>query len=254
MFIISELTLVHRVSGEYFFRDADFHLRESIRHMFLHIFCGRQRLVCYSTKSAESFSQRDIRTRCDILFLFGGLFDRGDRPVIAVSYLDMSDIKESEVAKISRLTCHLIFTELQTQATSIAQAKQARTSLPRDQEMYDIRASTEELDLMRKLLARNAKKTRGVHRQDFIGPWRASFVDSLRADKRSLFLETKLTKQSGIDLNDEIAKLIGCRTCKQLPLQPNTPWPRCTRCKEVSYCSTACQKKDWPAHKTACQQ
>jgi hypothetical protein len=45
MFTISELTLVHRVSGEYLFRDADFDLRESIRHMFLHIFCGRQRLV-----------------------------------------------------------------------------------------------------------------------------------------------------------------------------------------------------------------
>lgn len=166
----------------------------------------------------------------------------------------MNDIKEFEVAKISRLTCRLIFTELQTQATSIAKARQARTSLPRDQEMHDIRASTEELDLMRKLLAKNAKKTRGVHRQGLIGSWRASFVESLRADKRSLFLETKLTKQSGIDLNDEIANLIGCHTCKQLPPKPNTSWPRCTRCKTVSYCSTTCQKKEWPDHKTACQQ
>ena len=253
MFTISELTLVHRVSGEYLFRDADFDLRESIRHMFLHIFCARQRLVCYSKKSAENFSERDIRTRCDILFLFEGLFDHGDRPVMAVSYLDMNDIKESEVKKITRLTFRLISAELQLQATSIAQARQARNSLPMDSEMFDIRASTEELDLMRKLLARNAKKNRGVHRQGLIGPWRASFVESLRADKRSLFLETKLTKQSGIDLNEEIANLIGCRTCKQLPPKPKTPWPRCTRCKKASYCSTACQKKDWPAHKTACQ-
>ena len=101
MFTLSELSLTQRSSGEHFFRDADYDLRESIKHMFLHVFCARQRLVWYSTKSGDTYTPTDMRTRCDILFLYEGIFDHGGHPVIAVSYLDMNEIKESEVAKLS---------------------------------------------------------------------------------------------------------------------------------------------------------
>ena len=151
MFTFSELTLTQRSSGEHFFRDADFDLRESIKYMLLHVFCARQRLVWYSTKSGDRYSPADIRTRCDILFLYEGIFDYGGHPVIAVTYLDMNDIKQSEVTNITRSTGRLIATEVKTQAASIAQARQARRSLPTDENIYDIKASMKELDLMRKL-------------------------------------------------------------------------------------------------------
>jgi hypothetical protein len=165
----------------------------------------------------------------------------------------MNEIKESEVANITRWTCRLISTEIKAQAKTIAQARHARNSLPTDENTYDLKASTNELNLMRKLRAQNAKNTRGVHRQGLVGPWRASFIESLRADKRSLLLETELTKQSGIDLHNDFFNHGRCRTCKQPPSNANTPLSRCTHCKRVFYCSVACQKKDWPAHKTACQ-
>ena len=28
----------------------------------------------------------------------------------------------------------------------------------------------------------------------------------------------------------------------------------CGRCREVEYCSPACQKKDWPQHKRVCRK
>ena len=125
----------------------------------------------------------------------------------------MYEIKQSEVTNMTKATGRLLAAELKTQATAIAQARQTRTSLPTDENTYDIKASMNELDLMRKLLAQNAAKTRGAHRQGLIGPWHASFVESL-------LRETELTQQSGINLHDEVINLFCCHTCERLPPNP----------------------------------
>ena len=158
MFTFPELFLSRRQSDEHLFRDAYFVLRESIKNMFLHVFCARQRLAWYSTKTGSSQSPADIRTRGDRLFRYEGVFDYVGHPTIAISYLDMNEIKQSEVTNMTRATGRLLSSEVKTQATAIAQARQTRKSLPTDENTYDIKASMNELDLMRKLLAQNLNK------------------------------------------------------------------------------------------------
>ena len=85
MFTISEIQLLKRQADVQFSRDADFDLRESIKMMILYAFCGRHRFVIYTTKALKPTSPADFRTYCDILFLFEGIFEYDNRPVLALS-------------------------------------------------------------------------------------------------------------------------------------------------------------------------
>ena len=164
----------------------------------------------------------------------------------------MADIEDCKASSMTVLLRSLIQTEFQKQLGDIAQARQRPHSLPSDSTMYDIKASPDELGLMRKLLKQNSARTKGLHRHGLIGPWHASFIECLRVDSRSLLLGTKLTDDCGINLQNEVSDQFGCHTCKKFPSDPASPWSKCSRCKRVCYCSTACQTKDWPAHRNAC--
>ena len=252
MFTFSEIQLLKRQADVQFSRDADFDLRESIKMMILYAFCGRHRFVIYTTKALKPTSPADFRTYCDILFLFEGIFEYDNRPLLALSYVDMADIEDCKASGMTVLLRSLIQTEFQRQLGDIAQARQRPHSLPSDSTMYDIKASPDELGLMRKLLKQNSARTKGLHRHGLIGPWHASFIECLRVDSRSLLLGTKLTDDCGINLQNEVSDQFGCHTCKKFPSDPTSPWSKCSRCKRVCYCSTACQTKDWPAHRNAC--
>lgn len=47
-------------------------------------------------------------------------------------------------------------------------------------------------------------------------------------------------------------KKVQCDTCK-LP-RPHSEMKKCSGCKKATYCSVACQRKDWPRHKIRCRR
>lgn len=236
MFTLTEFHLAQRQTGDHLFHDPDFDLRESIRQMFLQAFAGRQRLAWYTTKTGLNRSPSDIRTCGDILLVYEGVFDHENQPLLALSCLDMDDIDESLAFLMTHWMRSFIQHELQLQAKIIREARKNEKSHPSDDNMYDIIATKEELHLMRKLLKQNSKKTAGSHRSDLFGPWYASYVEPIQLDSRSKLRSTKLTETQQITLMNAIASAIGCQTCKKLPSKPEKPWPKCSRCKRVSYC------------------
>ena len=52
--------------------------------------------------------------------------------------------------------------------------------------------------------------------------------------------------------NHENARHGGCARCGLKPPEGVETWPKCSRCKMQRYCSTACQRAHWPAHKRQC--
>jgi hypothetical protein len=254
MFTRPEFQLLQRQSGDYLQRDADFDLRESLRQMYLQAFCARQRMVLYSTKMGRPHSTTDIRTYGDILFLYEGVYNYCGRPILAVSYLDMIEIKDADVNDVTQYIKNLIVTELNIYASTMAQTRSVPQSLPSDFNVLEIKASKEELDLMRHFLLRNRAKTKGTHRANLRSPWHASFVEPILSDARSLLLSTKLTRENGINLENDARTFFQCQVCKEMPSDPSKPWSKCGQCKKVSYCSKKCQVQDWPNHKKSCKQ
>ncbi|CAF1961755.1 unnamed protein product [Rotaria magnacalcarata] len=98
------------------------------------------------------------------------IFDYCNRPVLTVSYSDMNDIEETNVAGMARLVRALSMIELHRQAEDISGARQNSILLHSDYNVFDMKASAEELDLMRKILKQNLKQTKGNHRHGLIGP------------------------------------------------------------------------------------
>ena len=45
-----------------------------------------------------------------------------------------------------------------------------------------------------------------------------------------------------------------CNACSKLEASSEEPLKRCGRCQDVRYCSTDCQKSDWPSHKSNCKK
>jgi hypothetical protein len=43
-----------------------------------------------------------------------------------------------------------------------------------------------------------------------------------------------------------------CVTCHRIPSEPAASFPHCTGCNIATYCSRACQRRDWSVHKHAC--
>jgi hypothetical protein len=254
MFTGPEFQLLQRQSGDYLQRDVDFDLRESLRQMYLQAFCARQRMVLYSTKMGRPHSTTDIRTYGDILFLYEGVYNYCGRPILAVSYLDMIEIQDAAVNDLTQYIKNLIVTELNIYASTMAQTRSVPQSLPSDFNVLEIKASKEELDLMRHFLLRNRAKTKGTHRNNLRGPWHASFVEPILSDARSLLLSTKLTRENEINLENDARTFYQCQVCKEMPSDPSKPWSKCGQCKKVSYCSKKCQAEDWPNHKKTCKQ
>ena len=70
-------------------------------------------------------------------------------------------------------------------------------------------------------------------------------VACLRGAEKTPFPEFEADKERG-------AKSVKtCNFCGIWDTAPTT-LKKCSNCKAVSYCSKACQKQDWPKHKTAC--
>ena len=44
-----------------------------------------------------------------------------------------------------------------------------------------------------------------------------------------------------------------CAFCNAKPPKGGPSFCKCSRCKEISYCSAKCQKLHWPQHKKVCQ-
>lgn len=137
MFTHAEFQLLQRQPGDHLFRNADFDLRESLKQMYLQAFCGRQRIVLYTTKTGKPHSITDIRTYGDILFLYEGIYNYCGRPTLAVSYLDMMEIADADVNYLTQYIKNLIRTELNTYASTIAQTRSVPHSLPSDFNMYE---------------------------------------------------------------------------------------------------------------------
>ena len=47
-------------------------------------------------------------------------------------------------------------------------------------------------------------------------------------------------------------KQVSCDTCKKR--SSYTKMKKCSRCRNATYCSVECQKKDWHRHKLTCQK
>lgn len=253
MFTVSEFQLAQRQSGNHLQQDPDFDLRESIRQMYLYVFCGRQRLIWYTTKRGQPYSIADVRTCGDILFLYEGIYNFCGRPILAVSCLDMTEITDANVNYLTQYVKNLLRTELNIHASAMAQTRSVPQILPSDFNVMEILASKEELDLMRHFLLSNQTKTKGPHRNDLHGPWHASFIETLPSDSRSRFLSTQLTRENGVNLENVARNFFQCQLCKKTPSDPSKPWSKCGRCKKVNYCSKTCQVQDWVNHKKSCQ-
>ncbi|CAF3289989.1 unnamed protein product [Rotaria socialis] len=145
-----------------------------VRYLFLGsgdlLCCGRQCLRWYKTKTGNHHSPTDIRTYGDILFLYEGIFDYCNRPGLAVSYLDMNDIEETNVADMTRLVRTLSMIELHRQAENISGARQNSILRHSDYNAFDIKASAEEFDLMRKFFKQNSRQTQDARQHDLIEP------------------------------------------------------------------------------------
>lgn len=58
----------------------------------------------------------------------------------------------------------------------------------------------------------------------------------------------KFVADSLVPCDEIISIKLRCDTC----LKENNNMMRCIRCKQVCYCCSTCQKKDWPEHKKQC--
>ncbi|CAK4218191.1 unnamed protein product [Aphanomyces euteiches] len=63
----------------------------------------------------------------------------------------------------------------------------------------------------------------------------------------SLDILDEQTQDEAASKGEKVA--MACGTCGQ-----EGKWKKCARCNEKPYCSQACQKKDWPMHKTNCRK
>ena len=123
-------------------------------------------------------------------------------------------------------------------------------------------SSTEELNVFRYALRvnstrmrRSAWQSKNLPRYED-NPWMPTFLSPLYSDNTNgdcgtRFLWQKDGKTSSIDIDGttfEFTPLMICSTCcvKKVELK------KCSRCKKISYCSLACQKKHWLTHKNDC--
>ncbi|KAI1792760.1 hypothetical protein LXA43DRAFT_314595 [Ganoderma leucocontextum] len=97
-----------------------------------------------------------------------------------------------------------------------------------------IRASPLELKLVLKLLAVNAK---------LLSP---HYQPPARLFEQQLVSVLLPIAPLGFREIDRLGNDPGCVVCG------NERKARCSQCQSVSYCSVACQKADWPAHKQTC--
>lgn len=66
--------------------------------------------------------------------------------------------------------------------------------------------------------------------------------------------ENGIATESWFELLNSMAKMVAsCGGCKKPGSTVTNGLQRCSRCRSAWYCSTACQKADWKAHKKDCK-
>jgi hypothetical protein len=124
-------------------------------------------------------------------------------------------------------------------------------------EVCTIRASTEEVNLLRYVLRVNSTRMRRSDWQsknlprDENSPSIATFISSLYTEwinNDCQEIENKLEEMNGryTPLNPRYRK--SCVACNVTKVDLKS----CARCKYVHYCSISCQKNHWPVHKYEC--
>lgn len=132
--------------------------------------------------------------------------------------------------------------------------------------------SDEEESLLRYHLRLNATKL--LHGENWpvkdlpVGensPWLASFIspsyvdqagtdaemDDLVATTNRLTTSTTADEETQHRTVDQPPSLLPAESCSKCQIvKPGLK--RCSRCRNVKYCSVDCQRSDWPAHKSAC--
>ena len=74
-------------------------------------------------------------------------------------------------------------------------------------------------------------------------PWLATFISPLYVTNSFDFANLTMASNT-----DPVEKQNCCAGCRQNTQKPK----RCSRCREVLYCSVECQRKHWPQHKIVC--
>ena len=100
----------------------------------------------------------------------------------------------------------------------------------------------------KKYLRRTAKNKVGIKKaMEETGGNSQSFLDSISKDSSAQFFD--IYEKTMGHLEEGYAK---CSFCKASP-PAGESFPKCSRCKEISYCSQKCQKHHWSEHKKVCQ-
>jgi hypothetical protein len=176
MFSLLETVMSNGVSLK---SDIDRNLRHNLYTMFTCAFLGRRRLFQYLKKD-----EQQMNPSTELVFVVDGIYRRGsdrEEPLLALVYLDARHSDQKNVQ--SR---ELFEREAKIQAKQIAAVRGSSHST--DNQSINILVNWNEAGLMRKLLQYNSKRmTHASKKHAFPSPWKASFLELLRADSRGLF-------------------------------------------------------------------
>lgn len=84
--------------------------------------------------------------------------------------------------------------------------------------------------------------------------WQLVDGKRLRADKtNNVLIESAIAHAKDLLLKRPTIKKVSIQSCcAKCSAKPEKP-QRCSRCKNIRYCSVACQKADWERHKKDCK-
>ena len=95
-------------------------------------------------------------------------------------------------------------------------------------------------------------RARGVSRLEMGNQRAQDLFDEYTGGRYAGARAVGATKQ--VVLGAEPPGVSACAVCAAPRAQAGGPLLLCTRCRDTTYCSPACQKKAWPSHKPACTE